>query len=109
MTTDFRQLLESCTLLSDRQKDTLRSVLLQPRSHDCNLYQRLEKNFAAHPCCHHCSDDNVRKFGFQSSRQRYQCKSCQQTFNTLTGTTILTQWGCHTCMLFLFWTSILNA
>ena len=83
---DFRGFLEVCTTLSNSQRDILRSVLCEPPRQSCQLYERLEQNFAAHPRCQHCHSDDVRKHGRQSNRQRYQCKTCGRTFNALTGT-----------------------
>ena len=84
---EFRHLLESCTTLSDRQRAVLQSTLNRSfRQRSCLLYERLEDNFAANPVCQHCNSDNVRKYGFQNHRQRYQCKTCGRTFNALTGT-----------------------
>ena len=84
---EFRHLLESCTTLSDKQRTILQSILNRlSHQQSCLLYERLEDNFAAHPICQHCNSDNVRKYGFQSHRQCYQCKTCGRTFNALTGT-----------------------
>ena len=84
---EFRCLLESCTTLSDKQRAVLQSTLNKPfRQRSCLLYERLGDNFAVNPVCQHCNSDNVRKYGFQNHRQRYQCKTCGRTFNALTGT-----------------------
>ena len=86
--TDFRQFLKSCTTLSHQRRDILRSVLGEQSQQPCQLYERLEQNFTAHPRCQHCNSDDVRKYGRQSHRQRYQCKNCGRTFNALTGTAL---------------------
>ena len=83
---DFRQLLESCTTLSRQQRDILHSVFGEQSPQSCQLYERLDQNFTAHPRCQHFNSDDVRKYGRQSHRQRYQCKNCGRTFNALTGT-----------------------
>lgn len=39
------------------------------------------------PCCPHCSSKDVIKFGFQKNQtQRYQCNTCDTTFNKRYGT-----------------------
>ena len=84
---EFRHLLESCTTLSDKQRAVLKSTLSKPPyQQSCLLYERLENNFAINPICPYCNSDNICKYGRQSDRQRYQCKTCSRTFNALTGT-----------------------
>lgn len=34
--------------------------------------------------CPHCSDTNVKRFGFYKERQRYRCNSCGKTFSNYT-------------------------
>ena len=46
---DFRRFLEVCTTLGSGQRKILRSVLCEPPHQSCQLYERLEQNFAAHP------------------------------------------------------------
>ena len=81
---DFRRFLEMCTTLNNEQRGP-RSVLCEPPHQSCRLYERLEQKFSAHPRCQHCRSEDVRKYGRQSNRQRYQCKTCGRIFNVLTG------------------------
>ena len=48
-----------------------------------------EKNKDAEeiPCCHFCNSEDVIKFGHQKNKvQRYQCNTCNKTFNERYGT-----------------------
>ncbi len=36
--------------------------------------------------CPHCKSSNFQRWGKRSDLQRYRCKSCKKTFNSLTGT-----------------------
>lgn len=36
--------------------------------------------------CPHCSSDKLQKWGKVSDMQRYRCKDCRKTFNSLTNT-----------------------
>ena len=36
--------------------------------------------------CPHCESNNVRKFGTKDGIQRFQCRDCRKTYNSLTGT-----------------------
>ena len=84
--TEFLQLLEALTKLNPEQILTLQTAISDSSPTESKLIQRIEENFKAHPKCAHCHSDNVRKFGFQLGRQRYQCKDCHRTCNALTGT-----------------------
>ena len=48
---DFRRFLEMCTTLNNEQREILRSALCEPPHQPCQLYERLEQNFSAHPRC----------------------------------------------------------
>ena len=83
---EFLQLLEALARLDTEQVQTLKIALADSRPPGSKLIQRIEENFKIHPRCAHCHSDNVRKFGFQQGRQRYQCKDCHRTCNALTET-----------------------
>jgi transposase-like protein len=36
--------------------------------------------------CPHCQHKDAYRWGTTNGRQRYRCKSCEKTYNTLTGT-----------------------
>ena len=36
--------------------------------------------------CPHCNSFSIQRWGIRNDLQRYKCKSCKKTFNTLTGT-----------------------
>jgi transposase-like protein len=38
------------------------------------------------PCCPHCGDTNVIKYGKKDGKQRFQCKNCYKTFMLTTNT-----------------------
>lgn len=93
-TDDFCQLLESVTTLTERQRAIIMKALASEGSDEESLadhsflLQRIETNFKTRPVCKHCQSQEVRRFGWQSGRQRYQCKTCHKTFNALTETAL---------------------
>ena len=60
---DFRHFLVMCTTLNNEQRGILRSGLCEPPHQSCQLYERLEQNFSAHPRRQHCHSEDVRKYG----------------------------------------------
>lgn len=95
MNTDhFYQLLESITSLTERQKSIILKALSPEEKSEGEavtyslLLQRIEANFKETPTCKHCQSDDIRRFGWQSGRQRYQCKFYHKTFNALSGTSL---------------------
>ncbi len=49
----------------------------------CDL---IETDQEANPHCPHCSFPEIVKHGIRNGLQRYRCKSCSRTFNSLTNT-----------------------
>jgi len=49
----------------------------------CDL---IETGQEANPHCPHCFEKSIVKHGIRNGLQRYQCKSCRRTFNSLTKT-----------------------
>ncbi len=45
-----------------------------------------EQKFADGLVCPHCGKKNIVKFGRARGKQRFRCKDCGKTFNTLTKT-----------------------
>ena len=86
---NFTQLLESIQRLTPEQKQCIKE-LLEPNnhstSHSKSLFERIEENFCSHPHCPLCESTDVRKWGKQANKQRFQCKKCKKTFTSLTKT-----------------------
>lgn len=49
----------------------------------CDLVETVQES---KPHCPHCSSNTIVKYGIRSGLQRYRCKSCSKTFNSLTNT-----------------------
>lgn len=50
------------------------------------VFDMLEGRFDDQHCCPHCGDEAFTKFGRANNLQRYRCKGCLKTFNSMTGT-----------------------
>ena len=48
----------------------------------------VEEKFAGKPVCPKCQGDSIHKWGIVSGLQRYRCKNCGRSFNSLTGTSM---------------------
>jgi transposase-like protein len=46
----------------------------------------LEEHTHTQPACGHCGSAAIQRWGHSDGLQRYRCKTCRRTFNTLTGT-----------------------
>jgi transposase-like protein len=46
----------------------------------------IERRAGETPCCPHCAAERVVRNGSADGLQRYKCRGCRKTFNTLTGT-----------------------
>lgn len=60
----------------------------------------IEARFAAAPVCPKCAATAIKRWGTANRLRRYRCKSCQVTFNCLTGTPLAQLhkrelWGAH--------------
>lgn len=53
---------------------------------EINSIIKICESEGSHDCCPHCHSSKFIKFGGYKGRQRYQCKTCDRTFNELTGT-----------------------
>ncbi len=106
----FRDFINSIPSLSDEQWKILDRTLLNARIPDEDIVEKPESDvieressvnnppatpdleasilsrFAEHPECPVCKDHNIHRWGFQSGRQRYRCKSCKVTFNAFSKT-----------------------
>lgn len=85
----FTELLELIQKLEPEQKQCIKE-LLEPNQSSADqpktLLVRIEENFCTHPRCPHCESEEIRKWGKQVDKQRFQCKSCHKTFTSLTKT-----------------------
>ena len=54
--------------------------------HKTAAVEVIEGSAADRPCCPHCAAERVVKNGSADGLQRYKCRACRKTFNTLTGT-----------------------
>lgn len=54
--------------------------------HKAASIEIIEGSAGDNPCCPHCADHRVVKYGSADGLQRYKCPSCRRTFNSLTGT-----------------------
>ncbi|KZN57788.1 IS1595 family transposase, partial [Pseudoalteromonas luteoviolacea] len=68
--------------LSPKQKKQLENILNKPDDISC-ITKILDANVNK---CPYCQGEKLYKWGTSGSRQRYRCKSCERTFNGLTGT-----------------------
>ncbi len=81
---DFKQLLETVDRLPTGQFRELNEHINQ--FIDINFVSvDLETNFNEIKCPH-CKKSNIKRWGKRSDLQRYKCKECGKTFNSLTGT-----------------------
>ena len=84
-TSKFSQLLSQVNEMDHRQ----RSVLLAAISHlsdETQVIEVIESKFDADGKCPFCNHNRYYRYGFANGLQRYRCRSCQRTFNSLTGT-----------------------
>jgi len=83
-TTTFKTMINSLHELNTQQQRILRTELnaMAARKHVSHSletpYQQVK--------CPHCQCTDLYRWGKRSDMQRYRCKSCKKTFNSLTGT-----------------------
>lgn len=106
----FQNFLDSIPLLTHEQWDILDRTLLNARTavevaeetpeptleskesssksqHATpDLEVSILSHFAEHPECPKCKGHDIYRWGFQSGRQRYLCKTCKATFNAFSQT-----------------------
>jgi len=54
----------------------------------CCSIDDIEARFARQPICPHCHSIEIGKWGWANRLRRYRCKTCNMTFNALTGTAL---------------------
>lgn len=82
---DFRKLLSLLKDLTPHQRQVLMDRL-QPAVQASASYQVVETRMSEKPVCPHCAHEQVSRWGFANSLQRYRCSVCRATFNALTET-----------------------
>ena len=82
---ELKRLLISVTRLTSGQKAELLAVL-DAGGHDDEVRSILESRMIETRVCPHCHGAWVVCNGSASGLQRYKCRTCRRTFNTLTTT-----------------------
>lgn len=83
---DFKNFLSSVDLLSYNQRKTLLDQLTEnPAIESLNL---VEERNQKKTLCPHCESSAVQRWGKSHDLQRYRCKACHKTFNSLTQTSL---------------------
>ena len=67
-----------------QRKALMRALSFKGSSDD--VVQLIETEFANAPICGHCGSKEFGKWGTATAMKRYMCKTCERTFNALTGT-----------------------
>ena len=81
----YKQLVASAEGLTREQRRDFREVL-RVRDETDGVQRLVQESMVERHCCPHCTSESVVKFGFSSGSQRFRCKDCRKTFNSLTGT-----------------------
>ena len=84
-TMQFQVLLDELGGLSVIQRSALMMALKSSNSANI-VTSLLEVEFAKAPACGHCGAESFSKWGVATGMKRYMCKTCNRTFNALTGT-----------------------
>lgn len=82
---DFIQYISLLDKLDSKQKKKLSDVLLIKVEGNA-VIKTLEKRVSVDGYCPHCKDNHFQKWGKAHGMQRYRCKNCMRTFNSLTAT-----------------------
>ena len=84
-TPTFRKLLRALKTLTPCQLRHLDEERQLQTDNETRLDKRLAAEFAKHPVCPHCKSEMVYRWGSSSNqRQRYRCRDCNKSFNSLT-------------------------
>ncbi len=81
---DFREYLNNINQLNTYQFKRLKKAIHKVESSDLIVFN-LESNEEGIECPH-CGSQKVWEWGKRTGLQRYRCKECKKTFNSLTGT-----------------------
>lgn len=82
---EYLQLLARVDELTDRQKEELLSAL-GGQSEAAASVATVEQGVGEDRRCPHCDTPGARSHGKTRGLQRYRCKSCDRTFNAVSGT-----------------------
>jgi len=83
----FSEFLDMVKELSKAQRVELLEFLDNTQRAICPA-AIVEERFAGKPVCPKCQSDSIHKWGIVSGLQRYRCKNCGRSFNSLTGTSM---------------------
>ena len=81
----FKKYLTSLEELTPTQQLKLSDKIKTKIESEKSL-QVIESRINNTPKCPHCQSEDLVRWGKSDSLQRYKCKQCQKTFNSLTGT-----------------------
>jgi len=84
-TKQFQVLLDELGGLTPIQRTALMAALKSSNFAD-DVVSLLVAEFAKAPACGHCGAERFVKWGVATGMKRYMCKTCNRTFNALTGT-----------------------
>ena len=79
---EFNKLKQSVINLTPIQKNKMEKWLMQCE-HKPEIVKKLE---TGNNPCPHCKHEQAYKWGTFKGKQRFRCKSCNKTYNALTGT-----------------------
>ena len=80
-----RTIIDAIPTLNHNERTLLSSKLssLGNSERVCDLIEKIQEDS---PCCPHCRSRTIDKHGIRNDLQRYRCRSCHRTFNSLTNT-----------------------
>lgn len=84
LTIEFSKLLTSLSQLTKHQCEKIITTI-QSQGHN-TIDEFLDKNSKNSSTCPYCQSTHITCFGRRNGIQRYRCKNCLRTFNSLTGT-----------------------
>jgi transposase-like protein len=82
---ELKRWLASVARLTPAQKAELLNAL-SARDDEAEVGQLVDSRLAQLPACPHCAGTRIVRNGSASGLQRYKCRACQRTFNTLSKT-----------------------
>jgi transposase-like protein len=83
---DFKNLLQNLPALtrSQRQK-LLQEIIVKPATESIEIIESHNRNSKK---CPHCQSPSFNRWGAFHGLQRFRCKDCKRTFNSLTGSSL---------------------
>ena len=82
---EFHRMLDELGCLTRSQRHRLRDEL-DRKILASEVVTLLDRDEDGKPACPHCHGERIYKWGVSSGLQRYRCRQCLRTFNTLTHT-----------------------